>query len=116
MAAVHVHEVRIQAEEVQPAADGRPEAKSNNGHSGVTIDGNGNGNGALPSEAELARLGYVKMTAQAHSAPLEFSGGLLPESAQADTYEDASKARCGALVTHLAAAAVALSARACAGR
>lgn len=37
-------------------------------------------------------MGYVKASSVPRSGgAMEFSGGLLPESAQADTYEDASK-------------------------
>jgi hypothetical protein len=71
---------------VQPAANG------------AGASGNGNGAAAavkLMSDAELAALGYVKASSQPQqaSAPMEFSGGLLPASAQADTYEDKTKAR-----------------------
>ena len=48
------------------------------------------------SDAELAALGYVKAGSLQHhggSQALEFSGGLLPDSAQAGTYEDASRER-----------------------
>ena len=47
------------------------------------------------SDAELAALGYVKAGSLQHggSQTLEFSGGLLPDSAQAGTYEDASRER-----------------------
>ena len=46
------------------------------------------------SESDLAALGYVKASSVPRGGgALEFSGGLLPESAQADTYEDKSKVR-----------------------
>lgn len=47
------------------------------------------------TEAELAALGYVKASSVPQKGGVEFSGGLLPASAQADTYEDKSKARRG---------------------
>jgi hypothetical protein len=58
-----------------------------------------NGNGGMKlsmSDEALAAHGYVKQGAQAPvpaAAKMEFSGGLLPESAQADTYEDKTKVR-----------------------
>ena len=47
------------------------------------------------SDAELAALGYVKAGTlqRGGSQTMEFSGGLLPDSAQAGTYEDASRER-----------------------
>ena len=83
-----LHEVCMDVDNsVQPAANG---AGASNGA------GNGHGAAAavkLMSDAELAALGYVKVSSQPQqaSAPMEFSGGLLPASAQADTYEDKTK-------------------------
>jgi hypothetical protein len=68
-----------------------------NGGNGVQRAANGNGGMKLSmSDEALAAHGYVKQSAQAPApaaAKMEFSGGLLPESAQADTYEDKTKVR-----------------------
>jgi hypothetical protein len=66
---------------------------------GAGTSGNGSAAANTITEAELAAMGYVKASSQqTAAAPMEFSGGLLPASAQADTYEDKTKARaCAAL-------------------
>ena len=54
------------------------------------------------SDAELAALGYVKAGTQHQGATqkMEFSGGLLPDSAQAGAYEDASLERVVTIFGH----------------
>ena len=81
--------------DVGPRADGDGGAYVADGDGGAHVsDGDGNRSGArMPTEAELAALGYVKRGSAPAGQTLEFSGGLLPASAQADTYDDATQAR-----------------------